>query len=80
VFVPALAKRRTELLALGCVLIGGASVAAWLTAVDPWSGVRPEMLQMAGTRTLKVDPGLGALALTAGLLLTVIWAARAPRG
>lgn len=79
VFLPALAKWRTEAIALGCLLIGGAGVAAWLNAVDAWSTVRPEMLQMAGTRTVKVNPGLGAFALTAGLVLTVIWATRAPR-
>jgi hypothetical protein len=79
VFVPALARWRTEAITLGCVLIGGAGVAAWLNAVDAWSTVRPEMLQMAGTRTVKVNPDVGAFALTAGLLLTVIWAARAPR-
>lgn len=78
-FLPALAAWRTQMITIGCLLIGGASVAAWLSAVDPWSGARPEMLQIAGTRTVTVDPGLGALALTVGLLLTVVWAARAPR-
>jgi hypothetical protein len=78
-FLPALAKWRTEAITVGCVLIGGAGIAAWLSAVDAWSAVRPEMLQMAGTRTVKVDPGLGAFALTAGLVLTVIWATRAPK-
>jgi hypothetical protein len=79
-FVPALARRRTELLTLGCVLVGGAGVLAFMNAVDAWSTLRPEMLQMAGTRTVKVDPGMGVLALLSGLLMTVIWATRAPRG
>jgi hypothetical protein len=79
-FLPALAQRRTEIITIGCLLVGGAGVIAFMNAVDAWSAARQAMLQTAGTRTVKVDPGLGAFALLAGLLLTVIWASRAPRG
>lgn len=39
----------------------------FVNAIDAWSGIRATILQMAGTRTVKIDPGLAYAVLLAGV-------------
>ncbi|WP_237216540.1 hypothetical protein [Falsiroseomonas oryziterrae] len=39
----------------------------FVNAIDVWSGIRATILQMAGTRTVKIDPGLAYAVLVAGV-------------
>jgi|GEM_PF-1267667 len=43
------------------------AVWGFVNALDAWSGLRGTILQMAGTRTVKVEPGLAYAVLLAGV-------------
>lgn len=39
----------------------------FVNAIDAWSGLRATILQMAGTRTVKINPGFAYVVLLAGV-------------
>ncbi|WP_270935228.1 hypothetical protein [Falsiroseomonas oryzae] len=45
------------------------AIYGFVIAIDAWSGVRATILQIAGTRSVKIDPGLAYLPLAAGAAL-----------
>lgn len=67
--VPGL-RRFAEHATVGAIIVA-LIPALWgfVTAIDAWSGLRAMILQMAGTRTVKIDPGLAYVPLLAGVTL-----------
>ena len=68
-FVPRLAALRLPVMVAALFMMVLPSLAAFLAALDQWSGLRAGIVQMTGNRTPWVDPGWGMLALLAAVLM-----------
>jgi hypothetical protein len=56
-FVASLQKYAEQATVIAIVLLLGPAVFGFISAIDAWSGLRAMILQIAGTRTVKIDPG-----------------------
>ncbi len=67
--VPALRHRAEEATIAAIVIALAPAIWGFVTALDAWSGVKATMLQITGTRTVKVDPALAYVPLLLGAVL-----------
>lgn len=68
-FVPNLRKWAEHASVFAILLVLAPALWGFMMAIDVWSGLRPVLLQMAGIRTVRIDPGLAYLPLAAGAAL-----------
>jgi hypothetical protein len=71
-FVPDLRRWAEQATVLAVVMILAPALWGFLSAVDAWSGLRATILQIAGTRTVKIDPGPAYVPLLIGAGLLVM--------
>lgn len=81
-FVPQLSRWRLPIAAFAVIMVFVPSVSSFISAVYAWGQVRAEIVQMSGSRTPFVHPGLAnALLVAAGLVVTwAVWRLEARRG
>lgn len=68
-FMPRLAAMRLPVMVAALFMMVLPSLAAFLAALDQWSGLRAGIVQMSGSRTPWIDPGWGMLALLVAVLM-----------
>ncbi len=78
-FVPRLAALRLPVMVAALFMMVLPSLAAFLAALDQWSGLRAGIVEMAGNRTPWIDPGWGMLALLVAVLMMLGAVLRARR-
>jgi hypothetical protein len=65
-FVPNLQRWAEQATVLAIIMILAPAVWGFISAIDAWSGMRAMILQIAGTRTVKIDPGPAYVPLLVG--------------
>ncbi len=71
-FVPGLQHRAEQATVVAVLLILAPALWGFVSAVDAWSGLRATILQIAGTRSVRIDPGPAYVPLLIGAGLLVL--------
>lgn len=65
-FIPALSKWAEHATVAAIVLTLAPALYGFIAAIDAWSGLKATILQMAGTRSVRIDPGVGYVPMLVG--------------
>jgi hypothetical protein len=68
-FVPALSRWSRDATVVAAIAVAVPALLGFYAALDAWSGLRATMLEMAGTRSVTVNPHWGFLPLLASSAL-----------
>lgn len=71
-FMPQYRKWAEQATVLAIILILLPAVWGFVNAIDAWSGLRATILQIAGTRTVKINPGAAYLPLVVSAVLLAL--------
>lgn len=71
-FMPNLQKWAEPATVVAILLLLAPALWGFISAIDVWSGLRATILQMAGTRTVKIDPGPAYVPLLAGAAMLAL--------
>jgi len=68
-FLPQFAKWRREATAIAAVAVAAVCIWAFVDAINAWSSTKAMILQMAGTRSVFINPALAVAPLALSILL-----------
>lgn len=71
-FMPQFQKWAEHATVIAIILMLAPALWGFISAIDAWSGLRAMILQMAGTRTVKIDPGPAYVPLVIGATLLML--------
>jgi hypothetical protein len=68
-FVPQWQRWAEHATIVAILAIVAPAIWGFVAAIDVWSGLRPMIVEMAGTRNVRIDPGAGYVPMLAGAAL-----------